>query len=68
MNNNNMPRFVEVYSQKVAGVNRILVDTLTGVNYFFHKDGDGYAGGLTPLLNPNGTPIITPPEMFQQPR
>ena len=32
-------------------------DTETGVNYVFHKDG--YAGGLTPLLDKDGKPVVT---------
>jgi len=36
----------------------IFVDKKTDVNYLFISSG--YAGGLTPLLNPDGTPIITP--------
>ena len=36
----------------------IYVDKKTGVNYLFHASG--YAGGLTPLLNRDGTPIVTP--------
>ena len=57
-------RFVKTYSQ-VDGVlssviTNILVDTETGVNYVFHKDG--YGGGLTPLLDENGKPIVTPIE------
>ena len=37
---------------------RIYVDTLTGVNYLFVSEG--YAGGLTPLLGPDGKPVVTP--------
>lgn len=60
-------RFIEVYSQKVAGKTKILVDMATGVNYLFHYESEGYgaAGGMTPLLNPDGSPVVTPPEMFQ---
>ena len=36
---------------------KILVDTQTGVNYMWAECG--YAGGLTPLLNRDGTPVIT---------
>ena len=36
----------------------ILVDKKTGVNYLF--TASGYAGGLTVLLNRDGTPVITP--------
>lgn len=35
----------------------ILADRRTGVNYLFVQSG--YAGGLTPLLNADGTPVIT---------
>ncbi len=35
----------------------ILVDKNTGVNYLYVSGG--YGGGLTPLLNRDGTPIIT---------
>ena len=37
----------------------VIVDAETGVNYLFVVHG--YAGGLTPLLDKNGKPIITPP-------
>ena len=50
-------RFVKVYSEGAFGSNEIWVDKLTGVNYLFHASG--YAGGLTPLLNRDGTPVIT---------
>lgn len=35
----------------------VLADKRTGVNYLFVQSG--YAGGLTPLLNSDGTPVIT---------
>ena len=35
----------------------ILVDKQTGVNYLYAQSG--YSGGLTPLLNRDGTPVIT---------
>ena len=36
---------------------RVVVDRETGVNYLFvHR---GYGGGLTPLLDSDGKPIIT---------
>jgi hypothetical protein len=40
------------------GMRQILVDTKTGVNYLVWKVG--YAGGITPLLDPEGRPVITP--------
>ena len=36
----------------------IYVDRQTGVNYLFSSCG--YAGGLTVLLNRDGTPVVTP--------
>ena len=39
-------------------VTEIWVDQETGVNYIFHASG--YAGGLTPLLDKEGKPVITP--------
>lgn len=50
-------RFIKVYSDGAFGSNEIWVDKVTGVNYLFHASG--YAGGLTPLLNRDGTPVIT---------
>ncbi len=51
-------RFIKTYSQGTVNVSEIWVDKETGVNYFFHVSG--YAGGLTPLLDRNGNPVITP--------
>lgn len=50
-------RFIKVLSEKM-GFEQILVDRETGVNYLFVQSG--YAGGLTVLLNRDGTPVITP--------
>lgn len=51
-------RFERIYSQSTfGGSTQILVDKETGVNYVFHASG--YAGGLTPLLDREGKPIIT---------
>lgn len=50
-------RFITVYSKGVAVINQIIIDTQTGVNYFFHKDG--YAGGLTPLLDSEGKVVVS---------
>ncbi len=35
----------------------VLVDRETGVNYLYAASG--YGGGITPLLNRDGTPVIT---------
>ena len=54
-------RFEVVYKDgsqiKDEGVRQILVDKETGVNYLVWHSG--YAGGLTPLLDAEGKPIIT---------
>ena len=50
-------RFEKVYSQGSMNITEIWVDKETGVNYVFHKSG--YAGGITPLLDREGKPIIT---------
>ena len=49
-------RFEKVYSQGALNVIEIWVDKETGVNYMFQQGG--YAGGLTPLLDREGKPII----------
>lgn len=51
-------RFEKVYSQGTVHIMEILVDKETGVNYVFHANG--YAGGMTPLLDRDGKPIISP--------
>ena len=54
----NKERFEKVYSQGAVNVSEIWVDMETGVNYLFHAAG--YAGGLTPLLDREGKPVISP--------
>lgn len=50
-------RFFVKYEQSSLGSNfQILVDTETGVNYFYHVTG--YAGGLCVLLDKEGKPVI----------
>ncbi|MBR5565633.1 MAG: xylan 1,4-beta-xylosidase [Roseburia sp.] len=50
-------RFEKVYSQGTLNVTEIWVDRETGVNYVFHASG--YAGGLTPLLDRDGKPVVS---------
>jgi hypothetical protein len=61
-------RFIKVYSQSggLTGNNMVIyVDKETGVNYLFSCSG--YAGGLTHLLNRDGTPVITPvPKTYEE--
>ena len=49
-------RFIKVYSENL-GSEYSLVAKKTGVNSLFVQSG--YAGGLTPLLDRDGKPIIT---------
>jgi len=51
-------RFEKIYSQGAVDVIEIWVDKETGVNYVFHQSG--YAGGMTPLLDRDGKPVVTP--------
>ena len=51
-------RFVKTYSQGIVNLTEIWVDRITAVNYIYHAAGN--SGGLTPLLNADGTPVVTP--------
>lgn len=51
-------RFEKVYSQGFVNTMEIWVDRQTGVNYLYHENG--YYGGLTPLLDKDGKPVVTP--------
>lgn len=51
-------RFEKVYTQGTLETIKILVDKQIGVNYLFVASG--YAGGLTPLLDRDGKPVISP--------
>ncbi|MBR2938132.1 MAG: xylan 1,4-beta-xylosidase [Oscillospiraceae bacterium] len=61
-------RFIKTYSQGGGFSNpamEILVDKETGVNYVYASYG--YSGGITPLLNRDGTPVITPvPNKYEE--
>ena len=54
-------RFIKTYSQDggfSGNYMAVYVDKQTGVNYLFSSCGN--AGGLTVLLNRDGTPVVTP--------
>ena len=51
-------RFEKIYSQGTMNVMEIWGDRETGVNYVFHASG--YAGGMTPLLDRDGKPVVSP--------
>jgi len=52
-----MKRFVWKDQEGFLKETRIIVDTQTGVNYLFVLAG--YGGGVTPLIDENGKPIVT---------
>ena len=56
-------RFVKVYSKGALETIEVWVDKETGVNYLFHASG--YAGGLTPLIDRDGKPVISSPEDYE---
>lgn len=54
-------RFEKVYSQSsFTHTIEIWIDRETGVNYMYEQRG--YSGGLTPLLDREGKPVVTPIE------
>lgn len=53
-----LERFEKIYTQGLANVTEIWVDKETGVQYLFHASG--YSGGMTPLLDRDGKPVISP--------
>ena len=53
-------RFLKIYTQGsnlCGSLTQIWVDQQTGVNYLYHAYG--YSGGLTPLLDRDGKPVIS---------
>lgn len=50
-------RFEVIYSQGTLETLKIILDTQTGVQYLATQSG--YAGGLTPLLDREGKPVLT---------
>ena len=53
-----MDRFKKIYQQGTVDVIEIWLDTETGVQYVFHRNGN--AAGFTPLLDKDGKPVVTP--------
>lgn len=56
-------RFVKIYTQGVTSVMEIWVDRVTGINYLYHSSG--YSGGLTPLLDRDGKPVVSNPSEWE---
>lgn len=49
-------RFEKVYTQGKLNIMEIWVDKETGVQYVYHLVG--YAGGMSPLLDADGKPLL----------
>ena len=56
-------RFIKTYSQGKLTLSEIWVDTATGVNYLFRKDG--YGAGLCVLADKDGKPVVSSPAEIQ---
>ncbi|MEQ2456561.1 DUF6440 family protein [Flavonifractor hominis] len=56
----NEKRFQLIYTQGISDVTRVLLDTATGMLYL--EMHNGYAGGITPLLDAEGKPMKWKPE------
>lgn len=53
-------RFVEVYSQGLLNVVKVIVDTETGVNYILGSHNKQTGTGMTVLVDQDGKPVVTP--------
>ncbi|EIG7041843.1 hypothetical protein LF996_002175 [Listeria monocytogenes] len=49
-------RFEKIYIQGKLNIMEIWVDKETGVQYVYHLSG--YAGGMSPLLDADGKPLL----------
>ncbi len=49
-------RFEKIYSQGFASVIEVWLDKATGVQYIYRQNGS--SGGLTPLLDRDGKPLL----------
>lgn len=50
-----MDRFKKIYQQGTIDIIEIWLDTLTGINYLFHRNGN--AAGFTVLLDKDANPM-----------
>ena len=53
-------RFIESYSQGTTNVQKIIVDTKTGVNYLLASSSMTAGCGMTVLVDKDGKPVVTP--------
>lgn len=55
---------IEREGMGLATTAAVIVDKETGVNYLYvHR---GYGGGLTPLLDKDGKPVVTKVERYEK--
>lgn len=59
-------RFIvtEKEGSEFTNLMQVIVDKKTGVNYLWVKSG--YSGGLTPILDREGKPVITTVRDFEE--
>lgn len=57
-------RFIKIYQQGSLVLTEIWVNKETGVNYLYHLNG--HSGGLTPLLDRDGKPVVSPLPVTKQ--
>lgn len=57
-------RFIEIYSKGIGNVQKIIVDTETGVNYLIVSISHTEGCGVTILVDKDGKPIVTPINSF----
>lgn len=53
-------RFVEVYSQGVTNIRKVIVDTETGVNYLLLSSNMTSGCEVCVLVDAEGKPLVTP--------
>lgn len=53
---------MEVYSQGLTNVEKIIVDTETGVNYILASSALTVGCGMSVLVDQDGKPVVTPME------
>jgi len=56
--------FKRIYREGMVEITEIWVDTRTGVHYLFHREGP--AAGFTPLLGPDGKPVVQLEESYEE--
>ena len=53
-----MTWYKEMTEQQKREFKKVITVSVTGVNYLYHASG--YSGGMTPLLDREGKPVVAP--------